>query len=58
MQQDDNKLLINNRDEAYNSFMNVIRNHIGTKLLTDDELMALAFDEISKTFTREERNYN
>ncbi len=58
MQQDDNEWLTNSRDEAYNAYMNVIRNKIGKKLLSDDELIALAFDEISKTFTREERNYN
>lgn len=41
----------------FSSYINMIQKKIGTKLLSDDDLVALALYEISRTFTRDERDY-
>lgn len=46
------------RDAAYCTFIDSIKSSVGLKNLSDEELIALAFDEISHTFTRDERDYN
>jgi len=44
-------------DQSYSSYIETVKKRIGMERLTDDDLIALAFDEISHTFTREEKNY-
>ena len=35
-----------------------INKKIGKELLIDDEILILAFDEILRTYTHDEKNYN
>jgi hypothetical protein len=58
MQQNDIERKSDSRDAAYCTFIDSIKSRIGLKVLSDEELIALAFDDISHTFTRDERNYN
>jgi len=58
MQQNDKKMSSEDRDPVYSAFITKIKNQCGVSLLSDEELVALAFDEISRTFTRDERNYS
>ncbi len=39
------------------SYISIIQKRIGKQFLSDDELIALALYEISRTFTRDERDY-
>jgi hypothetical protein len=58
MEQNDIERKSGTRDVAYCTFIDSIKSRIGLKILSDDELIALAFDDISHTFTQDERNYN
>jgi hypothetical protein len=58
MRQNDNERKPGPRNAEYSTFIDEIRARIGTGILSDNELIALAFDDISHTFTRDERNYN
>lgn len=58
MEQSDIERNLGSRDAAYCTFIDSIKSRIGLKILSDEELIALAFDDISHTFTRDERNYS
>jgi hypothetical protein len=58
MQKNDGEKELNPREVSYSTFIDAIKSRIGSKILCDEELIALAFDDISHTFTRDERNYN
>jgi hypothetical protein len=46
------------RDAAFLQRVKKVQERIGRELLTDDDLIVLACEEISRTFTREEKQYN
>lgn len=46
------------RDPAFLQRVQNIRERAGREILTDEELIVLASEEISRTCTREEQQYN
>lgn len=45
------------RDAAFLLKVKNVQDRIGRELLTDDDLIVLATEEISRTYTREEKQY-
>jgi hypothetical protein len=45
-------------DSEYSAIVETVKCKRGVNLLNDDDLTLLALDEISHTFTRDERNYS
>ena len=58
MRQIDNKKKTSPRNAEYTTFIDAVKARVGVGILSDKELIALAFDDISHTFTRDERNYS
>jgi hypothetical protein len=46
------------RDPAFLKIVSTIQSRIGRIALSDEDLMRLAVEEISRTFTREEKHYD
>ncbi|NLG18699.1 MAG: hypothetical protein GX556_15325 [Fibrobacter sp.] len=46
------------RSDDFIRVVEAVRKKEGNQLLTDDDLIILAAEEISRTFTHEEKNYS
>ena len=46
------------RDPAFLQSVKMVWDRIGREILTDEDLIVLAGEEISRTCTREEKQYN
>ncbi len=46
------------RSDDFNKVVEEVRKKEGHQLLNDDDLIILAAEEISRTFTHEEKNYS